>query len=334
MKNFLLFITLITFNIFYSQNVFQDNLASYNTGTQLSGQGAWSNNTALGGGGSCAGAICTNAIVLNQGFNYLNYGSSPNSLELTNDKDSCGRLFTAQTGITYLGFMVNLTSAATSPNDSFRVLSGSAFNVAFRMYIKTVTASTFVIGVSKASGATTYSTNTYAFSQDHLFIFKYSQLSGTTDDLVSLYVDPVIANGVPAVADVSTSAGTDATGNIDRLNFRQNTNSIPTGRAGLISVAKSWTGLILGTNQYDKPNFALVSSQMSKGILLIKSNKSIENCNLKIYGISGNLIESKTIFMLENENQIHINPIQTAGLYVVEITDENNIKFSQKVVIE
>ncbi|MBC7524594.1 MAG: T9SS type A sorting domain-containing protein [Flavobacterium sp.] len=334
MKKILLLISFVSCNIIFGQSVFQENLASYNTGTQLSGQGAWSNNTALGGGGSCAGAICTNASVLNQGFTYLNYGSSPNSLELNNDKDSCGRLFTAQTGITYFGFMVNLTSAATSPNDSFRVLSGSAFNIAFRMYIKTVTSSTFVIGISKGSGATSYTTNSYAFSQDHLLIFKYSQLSGTADDLVSLYVDPVIANGVPAVADVSTAVGTDATGNIDRLHFRQSTNSIPVGRAGLISVAKSWTGLILGTNQIEKPKFVLVSSEIPNGILLINSNQIFEKADLKIYGILGNLIDSKTISLSENENQISINPIQSSGFYVVEITDNTNFKFSQKIIIE
>ena len=58
MKKLLLYFTMLTFGIGYSQNVFQDNLNAYTVNTQLSGQGTWTNNSSNGGTGSCTGALC------------------------------------------------------------------------------------------------------------------------------------------------------------------------------------------------------------------------------------------------------------------------------------
>ena len=337
MKKLALNILLLFISMGYAQTIFQDNFNNYTVNTQLTGQGSWTNNSSNGGTGACTGALCVNAKVLNPGFSYLNYGTSTKSLQLLSDTDGCGTLFNPVTsGDLYVGFMINISSAATNPNDFFRVNSGSGFTTAFRVYIKTVSGNTFTVGISKGAqgNATQYTTNTYAFNQDLLLIFKYSQLAGAADDQLNLYVNPVIANGVPTTPDATTSAGTDQSGNLDRLVFRQNTtaNTTPTGRAGLVSVAQSWTGLILNASHFSKEQFLIASSNAKNGILKINSPENFNEATLSIYNLEGKLIENKSISLQNSINEIPIQPITSEGVYLVSITigGEN---FSQKVIV-
>ena len=337
MKTTILWLALVGFFFGHSQTIFQDNLNNYTVNSQLNSQGTWTNNSSNGGTGACTGALCVNAKVLTPGFSYLNYGTSTKSLQLLSDTDGCGTLFNPVTsGDLYVGFMINVSSAATNPNDFFRVNSGSGFTTAFRVFIKKVSFNTFTVGIGKGdqTNTTVYTTNTYAFNQDLLLIFKYSQLPGVADDQLNLYVNPVIANGVPPTPDAITSAGTDQSGNLDRLVFRQNTtaNTTPTGRAGLVSVAQSWTGLILNTKHFLKEKFIIATTNAKNGILQINSPETAEQATLSIYNLEGKLIENRFISLQNSINEIAINPIANDGVYLVSIIVEGE-KHSQKVII-
>jgi len=293
MKIILYYFTMLTIGIAYSQNVFHDNLNAYTVGSQLSGQGSWTNNSSIGGAGACTGALCLNSKVLSTGFNYLNYGTSNNSLQLQADTDGCGTLFTpVATGDLYVGLMINLSNASTSPNDFFRVNNNNAFMTTFRVYIKTTSANSFSIGISKggSGNVVAYTNSTFGFNQDHLLILKYTQSTGVADDVLNLYVDPVMANGVPALADATTNSGTDQAGNVDRLVFRQNATAIPTGRAGLVSVALTWTGLIfpsLSAIAFEKDSFVITTNEAKSGTISIHSKINSPNVKLTIYDLNG-----------------------------------------------
>jgi hypothetical protein len=337
MKTTILWLALLGLFFGYSQTIFQDNLNNYTVNSQLNGQGTWTNNSSNGGTGTCTGALCVNAKVLTPGFSYLNYGTSTKSLQLLSDTDGCGTLFNPVTsGDLYVGFMINVSSAATNPNDFFRVNSGNGFNTTFRVFIKTVSANTFTIGIGKGAqtNTTVYTTNTYAFNQDLLLIFKYSQLTGAADDQLNLYVNPVIANGVPTTPDAFTSAGNDQSGNLDRLVFRQNTtaNTTPTGRAGLVSVAQSWTGLILNTTHFSKEQFKIATNNAKNGILQINSPETIEQATLSIYNLEGKLLENKSISLQNSINEIVIHPITNEGVYLISIAVDG-VHYNQKVIV-
>jgi hypothetical protein len=232
--------------------------------------------------------------------------------------------------------MINISSAVTNPNDFFRVNNGGAFSTAFRMYIKTVSANTFSIGISKGSSTATYTASSYGFNQNHLIILKYSFGAGAADDQLNLYVNPTMAGGVPTTPDATTTAGTDPTSALDRLVFRQNTTGTPTGRAGLVSVAQSWTGLIfpnLSVADTTQTTFSINSNEASAGLLSIMSTAKLENGVLSIYSIEGKLVESKNIALSQNANLISIHPIQTSGVYIVTITG-NGLQGTQKIVVK
>lgn len=344
MKRILLLLLLLSCSFVNCQNLFNDNLNSYTPGIDLNGQGTWTNNSSFPGGAGTASASGPGASkIIDTGMSYLNYGTSLKSCDIKINSDACGTPFTVATGNDlYVGVVLNLTSAQANNNsDFFRVLSGGNYFTSFRMYA-TPSGSGFVLGIAKGANGNPISTatTTLNFNQDHLIIFKYSKGSGASDDVVSLYVDAVYASGVPAVADAIASSGTDqidATLNgIDRMILRQNwTNGMPTGRAGLFSVALTWETLTfnLSNNDFNRNSFVISGHQADNGILTIKSNSAIENAVLNIYDIQGKKIETKTISLQESVNDITINPIRNTGVYIVEILSETNQRFTQKIMV-
>ena len=341
MKKILLSISIFAFGLTNAQNIFQDNFGTYTTGTQLSGQGSWTNNSSLIGGGGSATAGGFNAKIIASPISYLNYGTANNSYEILINADGCGVGFPATTtGSVYVGLVLNLSATqANSNSDFFRLKSADNANTTCRLYAVN-NGTTFNIGIAKGANGNPIAFATgLALNQDHLVIIKYTQNSGTTsDDVAALFIDPVFLSGEPSIPTVSTAAGLDQAGSIDRITFRQNwTNGMPTGKVGLFSVAKGWSSLgfpILATEKIDKNSaFTVLSNEMQNGLLLINSNLELTKTTLNIYNILGSLMETKTISLNQNSNEIIIKPITSTGVYVVELVSENT-KFSQKVIVK
>ncbi|WP_298224666.1 T9SS type A sorting domain-containing protein [Flavobacterium sp.] len=340
MKTKLILVALLTTAFASAQNIFQDDFAAYFTGTDLNNQGTWSNNSSNPGGlGAAIGAIPNNADVLATPVSYPDYGSSINSIKISPDSDGCGTAFPAVTsGDLYVGFVLNLSNAQANNNsDFFRVLSGGNFNTTFRLYA-TPAPGAFFLGVSKGSNGNqiNFTSNALGYNQDHLIIVKYTQGSGTNDDLISVYIDPAFAGGEPGTATITNNVGLDQAGNLDRLSFRQNwTNGMPTGNAGLLSLALTWAdlGFSLGTEQFNSNTIAISGNEAKNGQLSITSNVAMDNASLKIIALNGAVIDSKIITIEATQNNININPLHTSGIYIVELTSQNGKRFTQKISV-
>lgn len=343
MKKLILNLLLFIASNCLAQNIFKDSF-SYNFDTQLSGQGSWTNNSSLPGGlGAAVPAGINNTQVKINPVIYPDYGGSDFSIEIKSDADGCGRGFTGVTsGNFYVSFVLSLSATQANNNsDFFRVMSGDNYNTSFRLYA-TPSSGAFFLGVAKGANGNPISTSnlSYNLNQDHLIIIKYTIGSGTNDDLVSVYVDPVYANGEPSSPTIQSNSGLDQLNSItgiDRLCFRQNwSNGMPTGKAGLVSVAYTWADLTfnLATQQFNKDNFTIATSQVANGVLNIKSDVLIENAKLSIYDIQGRIIETKTITLEDTINDVSINPISNKGVYIVKITSRDNKSYSQKIIIQ
>ncbi|MCF6128983.1 T9SS type A sorting domain-containing protein [Flavobacterium sp. AS60] len=344
MKKILLFILTLTTSLIYSQNIFQDSFATYNSNAQLSGQGAWTNNSSLPGGlGTCVGGGCLNAFVVDQNISSTGYGSSTKAFSLTPNTDGCGRAFTPFTdnGDLYVGMVINITNAQSSPTDFFRVLSGGNFTTTFRMLVQPTSGSTYSIGIRKGdtTNPTVYTANSYNYGTDYLLVFKYTQAVGVNDDTITLYANANYSAGEAGNTVSATNfAGNDQSGNIDRMSFRQNAGpaGMPTGIVSLVSVATTWDGLTfnLSNNEFNRNTFVISGNEVTNGVLNIKSAIALENALLSIYDIQGRKIENKIISLAENINDVAINPIHNSGVYIVEITGANNQRFTQKIVVK
>lgn len=344
MKKILLSIFTLTAFAINAQNIFQDSFASYNSNAQLSGQGVWTNNSSLPGGlGTCVGPGCLNAYVVDQNISSTGYGSSAKAFSLTPNTDGCGRAFTPFTtnGDLYVGMVINITNAQSSPVDFFRVLSGGNFNTTFRMLVQPTSGSTYSIGIRKGDtgNPTVYTANSYNYGTDYLLVLKYTQAAGVNDDTVTLYANANYALGEAGNTVSATNfAGNDQSGSIDRLSFRQNAGpaGMPTGKVSLISVATTWETLAfnLSNNEFNRNTFVISSNEVNNGVLNIKSAVALENALLNIYDIQGRKIDNKIISLEDNINDVTINPIYNSGVYIVEITSANNQRFTQKIVVK
>ena len=113
--------------------------------------------------------------------------------------------------------------------------------------------------------------------------------------------------------------------------------SIKTSKlVSLVSVATTWETLNfnLSNNEFNRNTFAISSNEVNNGVLNIKSGITIENAILSIYDIQGRKIDTKTISLVENINDIAINPINNSGVYIVEIASGSNQRFTQKIVVK
>jgi hypothetical protein len=341
MKTKLLLISLIATTFVNAQNIFQDDFATYLTGVDLNNQGTWTNNSSNPGGlGAAVGAIPNNADVLATPISYLNYGTSNNSVKISPDSDGCGTAFPAVTsGDVYVGFVLNLSNAQTNNNsDFFRVMSGNNLNTSFRLYAKPAPGA-FFLGVSKGGNGNqiNFTSNALGYNQNHLIVIKYTQASGTNDDEISVFVDPVYANGEPNIPSITNNVGLDQSGNIDRLVFRQNwTNGMPTGNAGLVSVGRTWVDLSffpLSTEQFNTNTIAISGKDAKNGQLSITSDVAMENAFLKIISLQGAVIDNKIISIEANQNSVNISPIIASGIYIIELTSQNGKRLIQKISV-
>lgn len=235
----ILFISLILlFGGFASAQLLEENFA-YTAGSNLTDNG-WTTHGNLG----------TNPItVATSGLTYSGYPSSGIGnaalLDGPNGEDS-HRTFTSQSTAgtaVYASFLVNVTSATTT-GDYFFHLGATSIGSTFvgRVYARNDGSGNLNFGFAKFTETPTYSTNTYAFTTTYLLVLKYQIVSGTTNDVASLFVFtsgvPSSEPGTPTLGPLST--GTDL-GNVGSVALRQGgATTAPVVTVDGIRIATSW----------------------------------------------------------------------------------------------
>lgn len=338
-KKILLFALLQSYIVF-SQLVFNDDFATYNTGQSLNGQGTWTNNASFDGGlGGCAGIGCLSSTIVNNNLTFPNYGTALKSLSISSNQDAVGTTFPGVTsGSFYLSFVVNFSSAVNDPsngnsNDFFRVMSSGNYNTTFRMGAYN-SGSGFKIFIQKASGTKVFS-NILPFNQSHLLVIKYVFNPGSNDDSVNLFVNPDVSLAEPSTSiQTADAAGTpDYINALDRVNFRSNWSTIPTGFIGLIKGSKNWISLLNTTTYQNSSDFIISGKEAKKGTLLINSNRNIASAMLNIFDMQGKKLESKNVTLTDSINEVSINYLNISGTYIIELIENSGGKFVQKINI-
>lgn len=332
----------MAFGLSSAQNIFKDNFSSYTVNSPLNNQGGWTNNSQTFGLGACLGNPCGDATVKLNSLSYLGYGSTNKSIEINGFSDNPGKaiLPTINNGTFYSAFVLNSTNAPQTDValDLIRVANGTSLNISFRLLVQQSNLG-FKFGIKKGlvNSPLTLTSNTYNLEENILVIMKYTIVPGLNNNVYSLYVNPNYAAGEPITPTISTTSGNDADTNIDRIAFKLGQNeSILNGNIGLVSVARTWADLgfgSLGNINFNNSTFKINKSQANQGIININSSIVLEKASLNIYDIQGRFLENKTISLIENSNEISINPISNSGIYIVEIITGDG-KITQKIAIK
>jgi endonuclease I len=157
-----------------------------------------------------------NAItVVSPGLTYGGYKGKAvtNACSLYSTGEDVHRMFTAQTtGPVYASFLVNVQSASTTGDYCFNFASNPWTTTYYgRVYIKSDGGSNLAFGLTKASETpVTYTGTVYATNTTYLVVLKYSMVSGTLNDSVSLFVIsstiPTSEPGTPTIGPVAAAA--------------------------------------------------------------------------------------------------------------------------------
>ncbi len=338
MKNFIFLFSLLIVQL-NAQNIFHDDFDSY--GGQLNGQGTWSNDPANGGLGNCVGPGCVNSLILPNFMSYIGYGSADNSLEIVPNKDGVGTTFpVVKSGDIFVSFVMNLSNAQTNDNsDFFRVMSLSNLTTTYRLYVITDSMGGFKIGAAKGANGNpiSFTAKSFNYNKDHLIVTKYTQLPGTSDDVLTIFIDPTFKAGEPVTPDAIVLSGFDQSGDIDRLAFRTNwTKGMPTGRVALPSVAKTWATLKysgVATQDLQDDQFKWLKNDLENGLILLDATNKIINPIIEIYDVLGRLVESRKTNIDSGINNIQVNPITNPGIYVIKIVSNNDLMSVQKALV-
>jgi len=155
--------------------------------------------------------------------------------------EDVSKSFTSRTsGSVYLAFLLNLTAAGSTTGAYFFEMGQAQAAMNCNLHARSATGG-FNLGISKA-GTATWGSTVYSLNTAYLVTVKYTFITGTGNDEVKLFVNPVIGAAEPTATATST-AGTDATG-LAYLQIQQYSTSQAAGRLDGIRIATTWADAV------------------------------------------------------------------------------------------
>lgn len=210
--------------------------------------------------GSGWAAIATvsnvNKIPVTAGLTYATSSASGigNAAAIKNTGQDAGKAFTGtnvRSGNVYASFLMNV-SAAQATGDYFFALFDSALNgtnYRARTFIKS-SGTGYRIGISKSGAVAVagFNTTDLVFGTTYQVVIKYSIISGTANDSVKLFLNPVLGSSEPAPTSVAVTTENDitisSTVGLGGIALRQGTNTnAPTLSLDGIIVGRTWAAV-------------------------------------------------------------------------------------------
>lgn len=181
--------------------------------------------------------------VSSPGLVFTGYPSSAvgNAALLDNTGEDDNHVFTVQsTGNVYISFMVNVTATSAG---YFLHLGGDPIGSTFRG--KVFMDATNHFGASVGNNTGNYATNTYSLGTTYLLVLKYEIVTGTSNDIVSLFIfDSSIPGSeppVPAVGPLTDATMSDINpGSVALRQFNATQNLTVDG----IRIGTSWADIL------------------------------------------------------------------------------------------
>jgi len=261
MKQFFTILTILFITFFISTNVwgqlFDENF-DYVTGTYLTANG-W---TAHSGSGSQPVQVTSPGLTY-AGYPNSNIGEAATVIGGSGSREDVHHTFTSQnSGSVYAFFILNV-HADTGTADYFFHLGPSPISTTFRgrVFLKD-SAGNFAFGLSKGSTSNiTYTGYNYSRNTTYLLGLRYTFNTGsTTDDAVSLWINPSLDGTQPAPNLTQTDASITDASNIGAVALRQGANYYDVTVDG-IRIQATWL----------QPNFSVTPTSLDYSNLSVGS---------------------------------------------------------------
>ncbi len=272
----------------------------YTAGTLLTANG-WAAHSGAG----------TNPVTVASGsLSYLNYfpSNTGNKVTLTTSGEDVNHPFpgSVTTGMVYAAFMVNL-SAAQNAGDYFAHFMGQSTSTFLgKIYTKSVSGG-YQVGVTKVNNAdVVYAPPVLTFGDDHLIVLKYEIVSGATNDVASIFIDPVVGSPEPAAADATNNTGTDPT-YLAGFALRQGTaSSAPTLSFDGVRVAKTWNEAVKYQSP-TTPTIVATPSSINFGLVDVAATSPAQTLT-----ISGNNLTDNITYVKSGTDEAAFTILETS----------------------
>ncbi|OGU27688.1 MAG: hypothetical protein A2057_02445 [Ignavibacteria bacterium GWA2_35_9] len=190
-------------------------------------------------------------LVESGNLGYSGYPSSGvgNSIHVnggSGSREDANRIFRVQSTDVYASLLVNVQTAATTADYFFHlaaIFPTSTFRG--RVFIKDDGSGNLKFGISKGSSSEiSFGPEDYLYNTTYLLVLKYEvvgDLSGT-DDLIELYINPVLSDPEPSSAD-ATSTDSASDNPVGGMALRQGSSAYSVQIDG-IRIATSWNDIV------------------------------------------------------------------------------------------
>lgn len=269
---------------------------------------------------------------------YTGLTSSGNSVKFDGaGMDVFSPITDTSTGTLYYSFLLNISSMAGVTNTDggyFAGFSAGTTNLGATLWGVRVDDTSYNLGleVRTATGtATTLTSSPFATGQTHLIVVAYRFNETTTsDDIVDLWIDPVIGAAEPTATISDSHTGTDLT-NINNFFLRQD-SAAETGFVQIdeLRIGTSWaqvTTNTLSTNPLETNNFKIYPNPTHLGYVNI-SSKNNAKMDVSVFDILGKQVIKETI----KNNRLNTSKLN-AGVYILKVA-QDNASITKKLVIK
>ena len=301
---------------------------NYTVGATLGTQPSW---TSTGTGDEIT--------VIAGNLNYLGLPSTGNSISFAGTGiDNLLPITDNTTGTVYYSFLLNVTDISAVTNITGGYLAGfseSALVSSFgaTLWTKQVDATTYNLGIETRTSTgvnTTFTTNAYTAGDTHLIVVGYTFVDGPNNDIVNLYVDPIIAAPKPSATITDTGSLLVDLTKIGAFLLRQDAvNKTPAVQIDALRIGTTWddvTGINLGVKNNSITGLKVYPNPITNGKLFIETSVNAEKA-VVIFDILGKQVLNTTTLT----NEVNVSKLN-AGVYVVKITENGNTA-TRKLVI-
>lgn len=279
-----------------------------------------------------------NIVSATGNLSYTGLTTAGNSISFAADGIDCFSPITStNSGTVYYSFLMNISSMAgvTDANGGYLAGFGETnTNLGATLWTKRVDDTNFNLGIEvrTANAAnTTFTSTTYQTGQTYFVVVGYTfNPTTTSDDVVSLWINPVVNNPEPSATLTDTHAATDLL-NVSRFFFRQDSaTKTPAVQIDELRIGTAWADVVpqvagLADNNI---NGLTMYPNPLKGNTLFLTSTANAAMSVQIFDLLGKEVLKSNVM----NNTVNVSGLN-AGVYMVKVTEEGKTA-TRKLVIQ
>ena len=280
-------------------------------------------------------------IVSNGSLSYTGLTTIGNSVSFDGiGIDTFSPIASVSEGTVYYSFFLNVGSMAGVTDANGGYLAGfgeSNTTLGATLWTKRVDDTNFNLGIEvRTANATntTFNDTSYQTGQTYFVVIVYAFNAGTTsDDIVSLWVNPVLNVTQPTATITDTHAATDLL-SISTFFLRQDsTTETPSVQIDELRIGTSWSDVVPSNNTASVKNnqiegFATYPNPVTSDNVTITSN-SADKKEVAIFNVLGKKVVSRSF--LGTKSEINVANL-SSGIYILKVTEGTKSATSKLII--